>query len=51
MPRDRTWRAAKSTIGDVGVFLNTLLNYDKNHIPGTDDEPIAQNERHAVLLL
>jgi hypothetical protein len=21
-------------IGDVGVFLNTLLNYDKDHIPG-----------------
>jgi dynein heavy chain len=21
-------------IGDVGVFLNTLLTYDKNHIPG-----------------
>ncbi|CAF1186132.1 unnamed protein product [Adineta steineri] len=33
VPRDRTWRAAKSMIGDVGVFLNTLLNYDKNHIP------------------
>ena len=38
MPRDRTWRAAKSMIGDVGVFLNTLLTYDKNHIPGKDDE-------------
>lgn len=36
VPRDRTWRAAKSMIGDVGVFLNTLLTYDKNHIPGTD---------------
>jgi hypothetical protein len=21
-------------IGDVGVFLNALLTYDKNHIPG-----------------
>jgi dynein heavy chain len=36
VPRDRTWRAAKSMIGDVGVFLNTLLTYDKNHIPGKD---------------
>jgi dynein heavy chain, axonemal len=34
VPRDRTWRAAKTMIGDVGLFLNTLLTYDKNHIPG-----------------
>ncbi|CAF3056070.1 unnamed protein product [Rotaria socialis] len=33
VPRDRTWNAAKKTMGDVGQFLNSLLTYDKNHIP------------------
>ncbi|CAF0886754.1 unnamed protein product, partial [Adineta ricciae] len=42
VPRDRTWRAAKSMIGDVGVFLNTLLNYDKNHIPESSLKAIEE---------
>lgn len=50
MPRDRTWRAAKSMIGDVGVFLNTLLTYDKNHIPGKNDGFITQNERTGLFV-
>ncbi|CAF1257617.1 unnamed protein product, partial [Didymodactylos carnosus] len=35
VPRDRSWRAAKTMIGEVGAFLNQLLNYDKNNIPAT----------------
>jgi hypothetical protein len=31
-------------IGDVGLFLNTLLTYDKNHIPGRNSVYIKNIE-------
>jgi len=31
--KDRSWKAGKLTMGDVGGFLNSLLTYDKENIP------------------
>ncbi|XP_076978309.1 dynein axonemal heavy chain 11 isoform X2 [Tamandua tetradactyla] len=33
VPKDRSWKAAKVFMGKVDVFLQALINYDKEHIP------------------
>ena len=33
VPKDRSWKAAKATMGKVDDFLNNLINYDKENIP------------------
>ena len=36
VPKDRSWKAAKSTtMANVGQFLDALVNYDKENIPET----------------
>uniref|UniRef100_H2Y999 AAA+ ATPase domain-containing protein n=1 Tax=Ciona savignyi TaxID=51511 RepID=H2Y999_CIOSA len=32
IPRDRSWKASKVFMGMVSQFLDTLINYDKEHI-------------------
>jgi len=32
IPKDRSWRAAKVMMGRVDQFLDSLINYDKEHI-------------------
>uniref|UniRef100_A0A670JQ67 Dynein axonemal heavy chain 11 n=1 Tax=Podarcis muralis TaxID=64176 RepID=A0A670JQ67_PODMU len=34
VPKDRTWNAARLFMGKVDEFLQALINYDKEHIPG-----------------
>ncbi|NXH15458.1 DYH17 protein, partial [Bucco capensis] len=33
IPRDKTWKAVKVMMGQVDTFLDTLKNFDKEHIP------------------
>ncbi|OAF71285.1 Axonemal beta dynein heavy chain 17 [Intoshia linei] len=33
IPKDRSWKTAKVTMGKVDDFLNSLINYDKQNIP------------------
>ncbi|XP_039201063.1 dynein heavy chain 17, axonemal isoform X2 [Crotalus tigris] len=33
IPKDRSWKAAKSMMGKVDAFLDALKKYDKEHIP------------------
>ncbi|NXI41699.1 DYH17 protein, partial [Galbula dea] len=33
LPRDKSWKAAKVIMGKVDTFLDTLKNFDKEHIP------------------
>ncbi|XP_075248756.1 dynein beta chain, ciliary-like isoform X2 [Convolutriloba macropyga] len=32
VPKDRSWKAAKTMMGNVGEFLNNLITFDKDHI-------------------
>ncbi|KAJ3597932.1 hypothetical protein NHX12_001448 [Muraenolepis orangiensis] len=33
VPKDRSWKAARAFMGKVDDFLQTLVSYDKEHIP------------------
>ncbi|XP_074778161.1 dynein axonemal heavy chain 17 [Athene noctua] len=33
IPKDKSWKAAKVMMGKVDTFLDTLKNFDKEHIP------------------
>uniref|UniRef100_A0A4W3K7X4 Dynein axonemal heavy chain 17 n=1 Tax=Callorhinchus milii TaxID=7868 RepID=A0A4W3K7X4_CALMI len=33
IPRDRSWKSAKIMMAKVDTFLDTLISYDKEHIP------------------
>ncbi|XP_028983813.1 dynein axonemal heavy chain 11 isoform X2 [Betta splendens] len=33
VPKDRSWKAARAFMGKVDDFLQTLVSYDKQHIP------------------
>ncbi|XP_025032740.1 dynein heavy chain 17, axonemal-like, partial [Python bivittatus] len=33
IPKDRSWKAAKTMMGKVDTFLDSLKKYDKEHIP------------------
>ncbi|XP_068613056.1 dynein axonemal heavy chain 11 [Brachionichthys hirsutus] len=33
VPKDRSWKAARAFMGKVDEFLQTLVSYDKEHIP------------------
>jgi len=33
IPKDRSWKAGKIMMGNVGQFLDDLINYDKENIP------------------
>ncbi|XP_043570859.1 dynein axonemal heavy chain 17-like [Chiloscyllium plagiosum] len=33
LPKDKSWKAAKVMMGKVDSFLDSLINYDKEHIP------------------
>ncbi|KAM4663589.1 dynein axonemal heavy chain 17 [Discoglossus pictus] len=35
IPKDRSWKAAKIMMGKVDSFLDSLIKYDKEHIPDT----------------
>lgn len=32
VPKDRSWKAGKVTMGKVDAFLDSLINYDKENI-------------------
>lgn len=35
IPKDRSWKAAKVMMAKVDVFLDALINFDKENIPET----------------
>eukprot|EP00050_Salpingoeca_kvevrii_P003770 m.233351 g.233351 ORF g.233351 m.233351 type:complete len:4592 (-) comp10879_c0_seq1:411-14186(-) len=42
VPKDRSWKAAKVMMGNVGEFLDSLLNYDKENIPEANLKAVAE---------
>jgi dynein heavy chain len=34
--KDRSWKAAKGMMGNVGTFLDQLVNFDKEHVDPTN---------------
>ncbi|XP_043117616.1 dynein axonemal heavy chain 11 [Puntigrus tetrazona] len=42
IPRDRGWKAARVFMGKVDEFLQTLLTYDKEHIPESSLSVVKQ---------
>ncbi|GCC24108.1 hypothetical protein chiPu_0002508 [Chiloscyllium punctatum] len=46
LPKDKSWKAAKVMMGKVDSFLDSLINYDKEHIPDSSLKafrPILEN--------
>lgn len=42
LPRDRSWKAAKSLMGNVDSFLDRLKNYDKENIPDSSRKEVLK---------